>query len=95
MGIINGGFNMKKALARQIARLWNEKHSNYTSGTTTFATAKEDTAIHSVYSVIISPTGDNDGTCFYQCAELTGIEKAFNVHSYIACRTGKCVAIIF
>jgi hypothetical protein len=86
---------MKKALAIQIARLWNEHHSNYTSGTTTFATAKADTATHSECSVIIKPTGDNDGSCFYQCAELTGIEKAFNVHSYITCRTGKCVAIIF
>ena len=86
---------MKKDLATQIARLWNEHHSNYTSMTTTFATAKEDTANHSVYSVIINPTGDNDGSCFYQCAELSGIEEAFGVHSYITCRTGKCVAMIF
>lgn len=86
---------MKKDLAKQIAMVWNEHHSNYTSRTTTFATATKDTKNHSVYSVIINPTGDNDGLCFYQCAELSAIEKAFNVHSYITCRTGKCVAIIF
>lgn len=86
---------MKKALATQIAKLWNETHSNYTSGTTTFATAVADISNEAVYSVIIKPTGDNDGSCFYQCVALSGIEKAFNVHSYIACRTGKCVAIIF
>ena len=86
---------MKKALATQIARLWNEHHSNYTNETTTFAVANEDTADHSVYSVIINPTGDNDGSCFSECAALSGIEKAFGVHSYIACRNGKCIGVIF
>lgn len=79
---------MKTTLATQIAKLWNEKYANFTENSMTYAVVERD-------SVSIKPVGDNDGSSFYAVEELAAIAKAFRVHAYIACRSGKCVAYIF
>ena len=74
---------MKKALATQIARLWNEHHSNYTSGTTTFATEMDN------LSEFISNTDDLfSSTMCWSCKHIY-LDLSNNRKEYRCHKTGK------
>jgi hypothetical protein len=73
---------MKKNLANQIARLWNERLAGEYKSTKTYAeTLKEVTGD---YCVEIRPCGDNSGITFHRHAELADLERAFGVNAYIS-----------
>lgn len=74
---------MKKSLANQIAKLWNENHAGSYLPTKTHAIVCE-SAAKGDYSVEVHPIGEeNNGHSFHHFEELTNIEGAFNVSAYI------------
>lgn len=74
---------MKKSLANQIAKLWNENHVGSYEPTMTHATVCE-CAVKSDYSVEVHPVGEeNDGHSFHHLEELVNIEGTFKVSAYI------------
>lgn len=74
---------MKKSLANQICKLWNENHVGSYEPTKTQATVCK-SHIKGEYSVEVHPCGDeNDGHSFHYIEELTNIEGAFRVSAYI------------
>ena len=79
---------MKKSLAKQIAKVWNELHAGNTEETKTTAQVSED-------SVEIVPTANNDGTAFYHVEDFADVMRAFGVSGYVTFRTGKFVARLF
>lgn len=83
---------MKKSLANQIEKLWNESHANYTIATQTHAEVEPDAL---GWRVRIQSTGGNCGDSFHCVGELAGIETAFKVSSYVTIWDGKIQAVIF
>ena len=79
---------MKKSLAKQIAKVWNELHAGNTEEAKTTAQVSED-------SVEIVPTANNDGTAFYHVEDFADVMRAFGVSGYVTFRTGKFVARLF
>ena len=79
---------MKKSLANQIAKVWNEIHAGHTAETMTTAQVSED-------CVEIAPAALNDGMAFHHVEELADIMRAFNVNGYVTFRTGKFIARLF
>lgn len=79
---------MKKSLANQIAKVWNELHAGHTAETMTTAQVSED-------SVEIVPTATSDGMAFHYVEDFADIMRAFNVSGYITFRAGKFVARLF
>ena len=79
---------MKKSLANQIAKVWNEIHAGYTEETKTTAQVSED-------CVEIVPIGKNDGMAFHHVEEFADIMRAFGVSGYVTFRTGKFIARLF
>ena len=79
---------MKKSLAKQIAKVWNEIHAGHTEETMTTAQVSED-------CVEIVPTAKNDGMAFHHVEEFADIMRAFDVSGYVTFRTGKFVARLF
>lgn len=74
---------MKKSLANQIAKLWNEQHAGSYAPTKTHAIVYG-SATHGDYCVEIHPIGEeNDGRTFHSFEELTNIEGTFKVSAYI------------
>ena len=74
---------MKKSLANQIAKLWNENHVGSYEPTKTHAIVCE-SALNGGYSVEVHPFGEeNDGHSFHSIEKLVSIEGAFNVSVYI------------
>lgn len=72
---------MKKSLANQIAKLWNENFAGYTEATKTKAVVTE--SGRGDYAVEVNPTDANTGHAFYSHAELTDVERAFKVSAYV------------
>lgn len=74
---------MKKSLANQIAKLWNEKHVGSYEPTKTHAIVCE-CAVRGDYSVEVHPFGEmNDGHSFHGIEALANIEGTFKVSAYI------------
>lgn len=74
---------MKKSLANQICKLWNENHVGSYEPTKTHAIVCE-CAVKGDYSVEVHPVGDeNDGHAFHHIEEVTDIERAFKVSAYV------------
>ena len=74
---------MKKSLANQIAKLWNEKHVGNYEPTKTHAIVWKD-AVKGNYSVEVHPFGEmNDGHSFHSIKELVSIEGTFKVSAYM------------
>lgn len=74
---------MKKSLANQIAKLWNENHvGNYEPTKTKAIVCKN--AMKGEYSVEVHPFGENnDGDSFHCIEPVVDIERAFRVSAYI------------
>ena len=74
---------MKKSLANQIAKLWNEQFAGSYEPTKTDAIVCEN-SIKSEYSVEVHPFGElNDGHAFFSMEHVTDIERAFKVSALI------------
>jgi hypothetical protein len=74
---------MKKSLANQICKLWNEQHVGSYEPTKTQAVVCE-SAVKGDYSVEVHPIGEeNDGHSFHDIEVLTNIEGTFKVSAYI------------
>jgi hypothetical protein len=86
---------MKKSLANQIAKLWNESLAGGYEPTKTKAEVKHDGVGN--YSVEVRPySEENNGLSFHHIKELAGIERVFVVNAYIMIgRDGKLLARIF
>jgi hypothetical protein len=78
-----GGLNMKKSLANQICKLWNEQHVGSYEPTKTHAVVCK-SAVENEYSVEVHPSGEmNDGHSFHSIEALANIEGALKVSAYI------------
>ena len=76
---------MKKSLANQIARLWNEKHAGIYEPTRTKAVVIECSRPGDFFVEIIPDKGNgNDGSSFHHQEEMTDVMRAFKVSSYVA-----------
>ena len=85
---------MKKSLANQICRLWNENLAGGYEPTKTCAETRNDK--YGDYSVLISPCRENDGNVFHRNGELADIERVFRVNAYVTIGSdGKLYARIF
>ena len=74
---------MKKSLANQIAKLWNEQHAGTYEPTKTQAIVCK-SAGKGEYSVEVYPFGEkNDGHSFHSIEALASIEGSFKVSAYI------------
>lgn len=74
---------MKKSLANQIAKLWNENHVGSYEPTKTQAIVRK-SAINGDYSVEVRPVGEeNNGHSFHSIKALANIEGALKVSAYI------------
>ena len=72
---------MKKILAEQICKLWND---NFTGSYAPTMTQAEVCVVKDHYSVEVHPFGEeNIGHSFHSHKEVSDIERAFNVSSYI------------
>ena len=68
---------MKKSLANQISKLWNENFAGSTSATMTKAFAEGE-------NVYIRNVGDdNDGHVFFHTEELADVTRTFKVSSIV------------
>lgn len=87
---------MKKALANQIEKLWNEEFSGCYEPTKTHAVVCE-SGMSGGYSVEVHPCGEaNNGFSFHSIENVTDIERAFNVSAYITQdEENKLIARIF
>lgn len=74
---------MKKSLANQIARVWNEKHAGIYEPTKTKAVVMEG-GRKDDFCVEIIPDKGNDGSSFHHQEEMTDVMRAFKVSSYVA-----------
>lgn len=72
---------MKKSLANQIAKLWNEQNSDGYELTRTKAVVEEDRK--GEYSVEIAPEGNNIGNSFHCVEDMADFMRAFRVHGYV------------
>ena len=73
---------MKKSLANQIAKLWNDNFAGSYAPTKTKAEVMPDGV--GDYSVEAHPYGEeNDGHSFHSHNEVSDIERAFKVSAYI------------
>lgn len=74
---------MKKSLANQICKLWNDNFVGSYEPTKTIAEVHKSAAEYD-YSVEIHPSGVmNDGDVFFSHEHVTDIERAFKVSAYI------------
>lgn len=73
---------MKKSLANQIARLWNERLAGNYEKTKTYAETRENGA--GDYCVEIHPCSENSGIAFHRHGELADLERVFGVNAYIS-----------
>lgn len=71
---------MKKALANQIAKLWN---SNFTGNYEPTRTIAVVTNHKKDYYVEIVPDKNNVGISFHHHEEMTDVERAFKVSAYV------------
>lgn len=79
---------MKKSLANQIERLWNEKHAGSYGPTRTKAVVMEGGRTDDFSVEIIPDKGNgNDGSSFHHQEEMTDVTRAFKVSSYVALST--------
>lgn len=82
---------MKKALANQIAKLWNENFCGSYKPTKTKAVV---TGVKGDFSVEIVPDGINVGNSFHRNEEVTDISRAFKVSSYLTTSTKDELTIV-
>lgn len=74
---------MKKSLANQIAKLWNEQFAGNYEPTKTEAIVCKN-CIKGEYAVEVHPFGElNDGHAFFSMENITDIERAFKVSALI------------
>ena len=72
---------MKKSLAEQICKLWND---NFTGSYAPTMTKAEVCVVKDDYSVEVHPFGqENNGHSFHSHNEVSDIQRAFKVSSYI------------
>lgn len=72
---------MKKILAEQICKLWND---NFTGSYAPTMTKAEVCGVNDDCSVEVRPCGEeNNGHSFHSHNEVSDIERAFKVSSYI------------
>ena len=74
---------MKKSLANQIAKLWNENFAGNYEPTRTIAVV---TNLKKEYSVEIVPDNNNVGISFHHHEELTDVIRAFKVSAYLVAK---------
>lgn len=90
---------MKKSVAKQIAKLWNEKFANTTAATRTKAVVVEPyILLHATerFEVEIIPDGDaNDGLTFHANENMTDVERCFKVSGYVTISDGKVIGRLF
>lgn len=85
---------MKKSLANQIAKLWNESLAGSYELTKTYAETRK--GENGDYCVEIYPCSKNDGRSFHQHKELADIEGVFGVNAFTKIgRDNKLYARIF
>ena len=77
---------MKKSLANQIVRVWNEKHAGIYEPTRTKAVVMNSSRKDDFF-VEILPDKGNDGASFHHQEEMTDVMRAFKVSAYVAVRT--------
>lgn len=77
---------MKKALANQIAKLWNENFTGSYEPTKTKAIVNKN-GVNGDFSVEIVPDGINVGNSFHHNDEVTDVSRAFKVSSYMTTST--------
>lgn len=75
---------MKKALANQIAKLWNENFAGSYEPTRTVA--KVGGSSNQDYYVEICPDVTNVGNSFHHIEELADVMRAFKVSAYVTTR---------
>ena len=71
---------MKRSLANQIAKLWNDKHVGSYEPTKTVANV---VCGGDDFAVEIHASGYNDGLSFHYVTELASMEQAFKVSAYV------------
>lgn len=79
---------MKKSLANQIAKLWNDNFAGSTAATRTSAESDGE-------NVWIKPTDENDGTVFYHNEEFADVMRCFKVSGIVCLRDGQVLARFF
>lgn len=84
---------MKKSLANQIAKLWNENFAGSYEPTKTKAEVTQN-GVKGDYAVEIVPDGINVGNSFHHNEEVTDISRAFKVSSYLSTREKDGIAIV-
>lgn len=85
---------MKKNVANQIAKLWNEQFAGITEETRTKAVVVEGRT-KSDCSVEIYPDGANVGRSFHHNEELTDVGRTFKVSGYVTIDDGKLIGRLF
>lgn len=83
---------MKKNVANQVVKLWNEKHAGSTPSTKTHAEVVKGL---SDYRVTIRPLSGAFGDVFYHVEEFVLFQKVFGIHGYITIEDGKCVGELY
>ena len=73
---------MKKSLANQICKLWNENFAGSYEPTRTKAVVEQNGA-SGEYSVEIYPDENNVGNSFHHNEELADVMRAFKVSAYL------------
>lgn len=73
---------MKKKIANQIAKKWNEDMTSRYALTRTKALVCKK-GLRQDYAVEILPDGENDGSSFHHLEELVLVEKYYEVHAYV------------
>jgi hypothetical protein len=71
---------MKRSLANQISKLWNDKHGGSYEPTNTVANV---VCGGDDFAVEIHASGDNEGLSFHYVSELASMEQAFKVSAYV------------
>ena len=76
---------MKKRLANQICKLWNENFAGSYEPTRTKAVVEQN-GVSSGYSVEIYPEKTNVGNSFHHNEELADVMRAFKVSAYLVAK---------
>lgn len=90
---------MKKSVAKQIVKLWNENFENTTEATRTKAVVVEPYRKRNAdeaWEVEIIPDGDeNIGRTFHVNEKMTDVERCFKVSGYVTISDGKIIGRLF
>ena len=76
---------MKKALANQIVKLWNENFAGSYEPTRTIAKVV-DGAVKGEHYVEIFPDKNNIGNSFHHTEEIADVQRTFKVSAYLVAK---------